>query len=194
MKIGIIIDFVCPYCFVGTEIMWKVLGEDWRNSDIVWFPYELAPEPTEQKRSSPDREKYFEENILPWAVKEGIKVNFPGIDPIPRTSLAFQGIKIAEKHNLTSQFVKAVFESYWIHNKDIGSVDVLSEIGGNLGIPKDEFQSSLQRGEFKEEHKKQNDEISEWDFEVVPTFYIDGEKIPDFPRTYIEMNKILKKL
>lgn len=29
MKIGIILDFVCPYCFVETELLWKFLGDDW---------------------------------------------------------------------------------------------------------------------------------------------------------------------
>lgn len=193
MKIGIIIDFVCPYCFVGTEIMWKVLGSDWKNRDIVWYPYELVPEPVEQRTVNLSGESYFKKNIKGWADAEGIKVNFPTVNPVPRTSLAFQGVKIAEKYNLTSAFVKAVFEGYWIENKNIGDFEVLSEIAEKAGIPKDEFKNSLQNGEFKEIHKKENSEVSDWDFEVVPTFYIDGEQIPNFPKTSSEMEIMLKK-
>lgn len=193
MKIGIIIDFVCPYCFVGTEIMWKVLGADWKNTDIVWYPYELVPEPEEQKRADISKEKSFHRNIGAWAEKEGIRVSFPTVDPVPRTALAFQGVKIAEKYNLASAFVKGVFEGYWIENKNIGDLEVLSEIAEKAGIPKMEFKSSLEKGEFREEHRKENDEVSEWDFDVVPTFYIDGEQIPNFPKTSSEMETMLKK-
>ncbi|MGL5099377.1 MAG: DsbA family oxidoreductase, partial [Fusobacteriaceae bacterium] len=150
MKIGIIIDFVCPYCFVDTEIMWKALDEKLEEMEIVWYPYELAPHFYEQKRVDADREKY----------------------------------------SLESQFVKNVFESYWVRNENIGDIDILSEIAEKTGIPKKEFKNSLQSGEFKEQHRKENDEVSDWDFDVVPTFYIDGEKIPQFPKTLEDMKKM----
>ncbi|MGL5541976.1 MAG: DsbA family oxidoreductase [Fusobacteriaceae bacterium] len=190
MKIGIIIDFVCPYCFVDTEIMWKALGKKVEEMEITWYPYELTPEPSQQKRVDTAREKYFKENIEPWAEKEGVKINFPTIDPIPRTALAFEGIKIAKKYGLESQFVKNVFESYWIRNKNIGDMDVLSDVAEKIGVPKNEFRNSLQSGEFKEQHKEENSKVSDWDFDVVPTFYVDGEKIPQFPKTLEEMKNI----
>lgn len=191
MKVGIIIDFVCPYCFVDMEIMWKALGEKLEDMDIVWYPYELAPEPSEQKRVDFAREKYFLEKIKPWAEKEGVKVNFPTIDPVPRTALAFEGIKIAMKYNLEAHFVKNVFESYWLENKNIGDIEVLSEIAEKSRIPKEDFKKSLEIGEFRNEHIKENSEVSDWDFEVVPTFYIDGKQISEFPRTLEEMKKLL---
>lgn len=192
MKTGIIIDFVCPYCFIDAELLWKALEGKWENMDITWHPYELTPEPFPQKVVDLARKGYFEKNISAWAEKEGIKVNFSTVSPVPRTALAFEGIKIAKKYNLSSQFVKGVFESYWIDNKNIGDIEVLSEIAEKIGIPKEEFKLSLENGEFREEHKKENLEVSEWDFEVVPTFYIDGEQIAEFPRTLGEMKNIFK--
>lgn len=188
MKVGIIIDFVCPYCYVATELMWKVFGEE--KKEIEWLPFELTPAPNPQGNVTPMRKMSFEKNISPWAKELELEMNFPSVSPIPRTALAFEGIKFAEKFSLSSQFVRKVFEAYWIESRDIGDVEVLSEIGEYCGLNKEELKNSLTQGEFREVHKKQNEEVSEWDFEVVPTFYIDGVQIPEFPRTLEGMKKI----
>ncbi len=192
MKISIILDFVCPYCFVGEKILEKALKEKNLKPEFRFLPYELSPEPKPQPIVNEAGREYFEKNIVNWAKEENIAIKFPTVSPKPRTALAFEGIYTAEKYDKGIEYVRAVLEAYWLHNKDIGNVEVLIEIADNLLIPKFEFADSLLSGKFREAHKKLNAEVSEIDFDVVPTFYIDEKQIPNFPRTTEEWLEILK--
>ena len=191
MKISIILDFVCPYCFVGEKILEKALKEKNLKPDFRFLPYELSPEPKPQPIVNEANREYFQKNIVNWAKDENIAINFPTISPKPRTSLAFEGIYIAEKYDKGIEYVRAVLEAYWLHNKDIGNVEVLIEIADNLLIPKFEFSDALLSGKFRAVHKKLNDEVSDLDFEVVPTFYINEKQLENFPRTTKEWLEIL---
>lgn len=192
MKISIILDFVCPYCFVGEKILEKALKEKNLKPEFRFLPYELSPEPKPQPIVNEAGREYFEKNIVNWAKEENIVIKFPTVSPKPRTALAFEGIYTAEKYDKGIEYVRAVLEAYWLYNKDIGNVEVLIEIADNLLIPKFEFADSLLSGKFREAHKKLNAEVSEIDFDVVPTFYIDEKQIPNFPRTTEEWLEILK--
>lgn len=189
-KVSIIMDFVCPYCFVAEELMWKVLKENHKDFQIEFLPYELVPEPEELKRVTPEKKEYFLNKIIPWAEKEKIEVNFPTIDPVPRTSMAFEGLYIAKKYGLQCEYIKMVMEAYWINNRDIGKIETLLEIAKELGMNQEKFKVALETGKYKERHREKNSEISQWDFEVVPTFYVNEEQIKEFPRNLEDMKKI----
>ncbi|WP_297599055.1 DsbA family protein [uncultured Cetobacterium sp.] len=182
MKITMILDFVCPYCFVGEKILEKALKEKRIKPEYRFLPYELSPEPNPQPVVNESAREYFKKNIESWAKEEGIAINFPTISPKPRTALAFEGLYTAEKYGKGIEYIRAILEAYWIHNKNIGDLNVLVEIAENLEIPKFEFEDSLLTSKYREAHKKLNEEVSEYDFDVVPTFYINDEQIANFPR------------
>jgi predicted DsbA family dithiol-disulfide isomerase len=192
MKITMILDFVCPYCFVGEKILEKALKEKNLKPEFKFLPYELSPEPTPQPIVNEANKEYFDKNILLWATQEDILVKFPTISPKPRTALAFQGIYVAEKYDKGIEYVRAVLDAYWLRNKNIGNVEVLIEIADNLLIPKFEFADALLSGQFSAAHRKLNNEVSNFDFDVVPTFYIDDKQLKEFPRTKEKWLEILK--
>ncbi|MGL4988081.1 MAG: DsbA family oxidoreductase [Cetobacterium sp.] len=192
MKISIILDFICPYCFVGEKILEKALKELNLKPEFKFLPYELCPEPAPQAVVNSNNKSYFINNIGNWAKNENIDVNFPTVNPKPRTALAFEGLYTAEKYDKGIEYIRAVLDSYWIDNKDIGNINILTEIANSIQLPREEFFDSLSSGKFKEEHKKLNSEVSDYDFEVVPTFYIDDLQLDTFPRTSEEWKNILK--
>lgn len=192
MEISIILDFVCPYCYVGEKILEKALREKDLKPDFRFFPYELSPEPNPQPIVTEANKEYFEKNIATWAKEESIPINFPTISPKPRTALAFEGIYVAEKYNKGIEYVRAVLEAYWLHNKDIGNVEVLITIADNLLIPKFEFADDLLSGKFTKAHQKLNAVVSKLDFDVVPTFYINDTQLETFPRTTQKWLELLK--
>ncbi|MGL5703030.1 MAG: DsbA family oxidoreductase, partial [Cetobacterium sp.] len=118
-------------------------------------------------------------------------INFPTVNPKPRTALAFEGLYTAEKYNKGIEYIRAVLDAYWISNKNIGSIEVLTEIAKNLNIPENEFSEALNSRKFKEEHYKLNLEVSDYDFDVVPTFYIDEVQLDNFPRRIEKWLEIL---
>ncbi|MGL6064393.1 MAG: DsbA family oxidoreductase [Fusobacteriaceae bacterium] len=196
MKMKIIFDFVCPYCYVANRVMWKALKEEIKNIEFQWYPYELNPEPNEEKLVTEERAVYFLEHIVPIAKLENIEVNFPRVSPIPRTALAFEGLEIAKEFKKDKEYINSVMDSYWLENKNIGDIDILGKIAKDIGISEEYFKKGLLENKYKEAHKKLNLEVSEWDFEVVPTFYIDDIQIKKFPTTvkeWLSLNKIEKK-
>lgn len=191
MKITIILDFICPYCFVGEKILEKALKEKNITSEFKFLPYELSPEPKPQAVVNEAGKAYFQKNIVEWAESENILINFPTVNPKPRTALAFEGLYTAEKYNKGIEYIRAVLDAYWISNKNIGSIEVLTEIAKNLNIPENEFSEALNSRKFKEEHYKLNLEVSNYDFDVVPTFYIDEVQLDNFPRRIEKWLEIL---
>ncbi|MGL4641553.1 MAG: DsbA family oxidoreductase, partial [Cetobacterium sp.] len=132
-----------------------------------------------------------QKNIVEWAESENILINFPTVNPKPRTALAFEGLYTAEKYNKGIEYIRGVLDAYWLHNRDIGNINVLTDVAKNLGIPENEFSESLSSGEFKEQHYKLNLEVSDYDFDVVPTFYIDEVQLKNFPRRIEKWLEIL---
>lgn len=193
MKITMILDFVCPYCFVGEKILEKALKETGKNPEYRFLPYELTPEPSPQAIVNDASKAYFDKNIKEWAKNEGIEINFPTVNPKPRTALAFEGLYVAEKYDKGIEYIREVLDFYWLHNKDIGNLDVLNEIAENILLPKFEFADALLSGVYREKHRKLNSEVAEIDFDVVPTFYVNDEQLEEFPRELSEWKEILNK-
>ncbi|MGL5175477.1 MAG: DsbA family oxidoreductase [Cetobacterium sp.] len=191
MKITIILDFICPYCFVGEKILEKALKEKNITPEFKFLPYELSPEPKPQAVVNEAGKIYFQKNIVEWAESENILINFPTVNPKPRTALAFEGLYTAEKYNKGIEYIRGVLDAYWLHSRDIGNINVLTDVAKNLGIPENEFSESLSSGEFKEQHYKLNLEVSDYDFDVVPTFYIDEVQLKNFPRRIEKWLEIL---
>lgn len=191
MKITIILDFICPYCFVGEKILEKALKEKNITPEFKFLPYELSPEPKPQAVVNEAGKIYFQKNIVEWAESENILINFPTVNPKPRTALAFEGLYTAEKYNKGIEYIRGVLDAYWLHSRDIGNINVLADVAKNLGIPENEFSESLSSREFKEQHYKLNLEVSDYDFDVVPTFYIDEVQLKNFPRRIEKWLEIL---
>ncbi|MGL5376776.1 MAG: DsbA family oxidoreductase, partial [Cetobacterium sp.] len=59
MKISIILDFICPYCFIGEKILEKALRELDLKPEFKFLPYELCPEPAPQSVVNSNNKSYF---------------------------------------------------------------------------------------------------------------------------------------
>ncbi|MGL4687802.1 MAG: DsbA family oxidoreductase, partial [Fusobacteriaceae bacterium] len=156
MKMKIIFDFVCPYCYVGKKVMWKALKEKIESIEFHWYPYELNPEPNSEKLVTEEKENYFIKNIVPIAKAENIEINFPRVSPIPRTALAFEGLEIAKEFKKDKEYINLVMDSYWLENKNIGDISVLAKIAKEIGINEEYFKKGLLENKYKEAHRKLN--------------------------------------
>ena len=191
IEISIILDFVCPYCFVSEKILEEVLTKLKIEPTFKFLPYELSPSPDPQTVIGEEKLEYFKKNIEGWAKKENIKINFNSLSPRPRTSLAFEGLYLAEKYGKGIQYIRAILDAYWLNNKDIGSIETLVEISEKNNIPKEEMKEVLISGKYREVHRTLNEKVSDFDFEVVPTFYLNENQIKEFPRDMITWEEVI---
>lgn len=124
-------DFVCPYCYLA-EAAIRPLIEDGVRVDARAFELRPAPQPL------PDMEaRYFveawERSVLPLAQELGVRgMKRPRI--APRTRKAHEAALYARDRGVGDAMRLALYKAYFEHERDIGRVDVLVEVGTSIGL------------------------------------------------------------
>jgi predicted DsbA family dithiol-disulfide isomerase len=132
-KIHVWIDFVCPYCLLGEQLIRAAI--DGLDVDIVWMPFELRPYPTPTLRPEDDYlPATWKQGVYPTAERLGVPIRLPTISPQPYTRKAFLGLQYAVEHGRGDAYVDAVLRAFFQDDRDIGDTDVLRTIIQGLGL------------------------------------------------------------
>lgn len=144
IRIDIVSDVVCPWCFVGKRRLERALVAESPGEIVVgWRPYQLNPDlpPDGMDRREYMRAKFGEERIAEIhkrltaiGLEEGIPFDFDAIKRAPNTLKAHRLIKYAEAKGLQDQLVEALFTGYFMRGQDVGDTATLAEIAGALGM------------------------------------------------------------
>ena len=133
IKIRVWIDFVCPYCLLGEQLIRAAI--DGLDVDLVWMPFELRPYPTPTLRPEDDYlPTAWKHGVYPAAERLGIPMRLPTISPQPYTRKAFLGLQYAVEHGQGDAYVDAVLRAFFQEDRDIGETDVLKAIIEGLGL------------------------------------------------------------
>lgn len=144
IRIDIVSDVVCPWCFVGKRRLERALAAESPGEIVVgWRPYQLNPDlpPDGMDRREYMRAKFGEERIAEIhkrltaiGLEEGIPFDFDAIKRAPNTLKAHRLIKYAEAKGLQDQLVEALFTGYFMRGQDVGDTATLADIAGALGM------------------------------------------------------------
>ncbi|MBC8792396.1 MAG: hypothetical protein C6Y20_12380 [Tagaea sp. CACIAM 22H2] len=144
IRIDIVSDVVCPWCFVGKRRLERALAAEAPGEIVVgWRPYQLNPDlpPDGMDRREYMRAKFGEERIAEIhkrltaiGLEEGIPFDFDAIKRAPNTLKAHRLIKYAEAKGLQDQLVEALFTGYFMRGQDVGDTATLAGIAGALGM------------------------------------------------------------
>ena len=129
LKLIIVSDFVCPYCY-WLETLLDRLGE---QLEIIHVPYQLTepPAPRIDVWNDPVRRVRYAETLGPVCQAQGVEMCLPPrVIPRPYTDRAFQGWCFAGERDRGESFYKAVFQAYFVDERDIGDLSVLTELAG----------------------------------------------------------------
>ncbi len=209
LKIDIVSDVVCPWCVIGFKNLQKAMAELQKEIEfeINWKPYELHPEIPE---NGYDKKLYMKQkfgdqtgNFSPHKQIEelgkglGFEFNFSKSERIPNTFRAHRLLWKAREFDLQNELSEALFEAYFTEGKDIGSIDILSEIASNLGMNKEKTIKFLESKEGGKETADEEMNFIEKSIGAVPTYFINDKYIiqgGQEPSTFISfLNKILIK-
>lgn len=193
-EITFITDYVCPYCFVAKIALEEALKETGLSAKICTQPFELTEEPEERVDTYHDEERKSRYQILAEPARQlGLNMKFPpAVSPRPYTRLAFEGWYFASDHELGDAYSDMIYRAYFIDEKDIGSLDVLTELAGKLGLDKKAFREALTSGVYSAQEKEAvSDSKNVLLAEYVPTIYIDGKKVTLQEYTKEEMVRLL---
>jgi predicted DsbA family dithiol-disulfide isomerase len=155
ISIDIYSDMVCPWCYLGKRRLEAALRQ---CPDLVvrlsFKPYELNPDlPPDgvdragymaQKFPDARRVAAIHQQLLEHGQAVGIPFHFEAIRRVPNTRLAHRLVALAGAH--ATLLIEAVFSAYFERGEDIGQLDVLLAIAGQVGLNAAELREALAAG------------------------------------------------
>ncbi len=195
MDIQFISDYVCPYCLVAKQALKAALAQTGLEAEITWLPFELTPEPKERVDTYHDEARRAHYQILKEpCVQLGLDMKLPpNVIPRPYTRLAFEGWYYACAKGRGDAYNDLVYEAYFIHEQDIGRIDVLASLAGQAGLDSADFIAALERGQYALAEKNAvNYTRNVLQIKQVPTIFINGQPVTLRNYTVEEMAGILR--
>jgi predicted DsbA family dithiol-disulfide isomerase len=145
---------------------------------VEWLAFEIHPEtPPEGMPLT---------TMFPRADAEGMArrlnsmgepygITFRKVEHIANSRLSLEAGEFAKQQGRFDQFHHAVFEAYFAHGKDIGSLDVLTEIGRSAGLDAEGLGTALRTGAYRQTLESVRKEASRRTITAAPTFIINGQ-------------------
>ena len=139
VKLDIISDPICPWCYIGKTNLDRALEQIPDHPfTIEWHPFQLNPD---MPAGGMDRRAYLEGKfggkdgavkayapVVQAAEAAGLSINFEGMKRTPNTIDAHRLIHWAGIEARQSFVVQRLFETYFRDARDIGDHDVLLDI------------------------------------------------------------------
>ena len=119
------------------------------------MPFELRPEPHPTLRPEGDYlQRAWSQSVYPIARSRGVPINLPPVSPQPHTHLAFEGYQYAREHGKGNEYNHRVLTAFFVEGKDIGQIDVLTRLAGEVGLNEKEFEEALRTRKYREAHQQ----------------------------------------
>ncbi len=145
VKLDILSDPICPWCYIGKANLERALERAPDHPfEIEWHPFQLNPD---MPREGVDRRSYLEEKfggkdrtiaiyarVEAAAQAAGLTINFAAMDRTPNTLDAHRLIHWAGIEGRQNAVVNALFRAYFVEGRDIGNVETLADIADSHGL------------------------------------------------------------
>ena len=186
MKVTIVSDTICPWCYVGKRRFDRALAERTEiKPEIEWRPFQLNPEmPVEgldrkaymrAKFGSDERAAEIYTAIREAGNGEDIPFAFDSISRVPNTTASHRLISWSLSSGRQDELVEELFRSYFLNGKDIGEIDVLVEAAAVVGLDEAEARAFLSGDEGAEQAQAASMEAHRLGISGVPCFVFDGK-------------------
>lgn len=192
MKIIYLIDFNCPYSYIGLERIKKAC--ETLNLDVEWEmrPFELEPQAGKRPAMS-IAERYAEKyemsleeasakisEIEQIALDDGLKINFKDM-LLTSSKDALRLCKFSQNMHpeLTLKLVCEIFYSNLVKNENIADINVLKEIAISCGIEEQMAKKILKNNYYNIEIYLDKDEALSNGITSTPYFILEknGERL-----------------
>jgi predicted DsbA family dithiol-disulfide isomerase len=145
MRIQIIFDPGCPWCYIGKRQLERALAlRPHIRAQLDWWPFLLNPDlPPEgldrttyliRKFGSEARVGRIHSAIADVGQSVEIDFAFDRIRRTPNTVNAHRLVRLARVYQCADLMVEALFYNHFVRGRDIGDLNVLIQIGCEVGI------------------------------------------------------------
>ena len=162
MKIDIVSDAICPWCYIGKRRLEQALQlAPQPELEVGWRPFQLNPDmPPEgmtrddyvrAKFGGGDRPRQIYQAIAESGREAGIEFQFSKIRRTPNTVLSHRLIYWSAKQEHQDEVVASLFKAYFEDGLDLGDLDILVECAGRAGLDREAAKKFLQSDEGRQE-------------------------------------------
>lgn len=146
IKIDVISDVVCPWCYIGKRRLEKALNklDSEYTFEVTYHPFELNPSIPEsgvnqkqylsQKFGGEERYEKITAHVTQVAAEEGITFNFHKQAVSPNTRTAHRIIQLAKHVDKQAEVKEAFMKAYFTDGVDLTKMDNLIAIAQHAGL------------------------------------------------------------
>ncbi|MGD9535860.1 MAG: DsbA family oxidoreductase [Alphaproteobacteria bacterium] len=186
MRVDIISDTICPWCYIGKRRFERALKSfgDEEPVEIVWWPFQLNPTmPAEgmerraymtEKFGSPERAAEIYRQVEAAGRGEDIPFAFDRIAVTPNTLNSHRLIAFAGEHGKQDAVVEVLFRRYFEEGGNIGDTEVLVEAASAAGLPVQEVRALLEGDAGRDEVARSDVAARQLGINGVPCFIVNG--------------------
>jgi len=178
ITVKVVSDNICPWCFIGKRRLEKAMSKhaDQFDFEVHWLPYILQP--TIPSSGVDKRELYLKkfgrrtEAILQQTksagLGEGINITDDAI--IGNTVDSHRLVEYAARQGKQDEVIEGIFKAYFVEGKNLGSLDVLTEIAKTASLDRDQVRAYLESNEDRDWVSNMDNQWKEQDLGGVPFF------------------------
>jgi predicted DsbA family dithiol-disulfide isomerase len=146
IKVDVISDVVCPWCYIGKRRLEKALNklDSEYTFEVTYHPFELNPSIPEsginqkqylsQKFGGEERYEKITAHVTQVAAEEGITFNFHKQAVSPNTRSAHRIIQLAKHVNLQTEVKEAFMKAYFTDGVDLSKNENLITCATQAGM------------------------------------------------------------
>ena len=152
LRIDIVSDAICPWCWIGKRNLEAALDELGWEAEVHWHPYQLNPDMPRaglartayrsQKFGSAERAAQLDVQVTASAAAAGLEFHLDRQHRTPNTVLAHRLARWAADQGVQTPLIEAMFQAYFQDGRDIGDVAVLTGIAAGMGLDAAAFLAS----------------------------------------------------
>ena len=188
VKLDIISDPICPWCYIGKANLDAAIAETGINPfDIDWRIFQLNPDMPaegvdrqaylEAKFGGPDRAREVYGRVEQAAGEAGLEVHFDKIPRTPNTMDAHRLIRWASTTGHQSALVQDLFERYFEQGQDISEPGVLLDAAEKAGMEREIVERLLEGDADREALGEEDKAAREMGVTGVPCFIVGGRYV-----------------
>jgi len=153
MRIEVVSDVICPWCYIGKRRLEKALALVASEvvPQVTWLPFQLNPsmpregmprvEYRRAKFGSVERGRELDARVAAEGRGEGIEFALERIERTPNTFAAHQLIDLAQEQGAGAAVVEALFRAYFEQARDTGDPEILLQLAESAGLARDAVRS-----------------------------------------------------
>lgn len=161
MKVEVWSDIMCPFCYIGKKNFENALQQfaGAEEVELEWKSFQLDPTIpqgvsyqegeylSKSKGMAPAQVKGMLQSVSQTAAQAGVEMNFDQVI-VANTMYSHRLLHFAKSKGLANELKERLFKAHFNEGLDVGKIEVLVQLGNEVGLVGAEIQAMLESEEY----------------------------------------------